>query len=83
MTKLKVVSILTIIGILALAGVIVHNPADHSMLGEARLKVFSVAEAAGSWVCSKCGFHIVTKSGAKPSPGNCSRGGSHNWQVGN
>ena len=83
MKKLKLVCILTTIGIMVLAGVIVHNPADNSMLGEARLKVLGVAEAAGSWVCSKCGFHIVTKSGNKPSPGSCSRGGSHNWQAGN
>ena len=83
MKKFKSVCILAMIGVIALAGVIAHNPTDNSLLGEARLKVLGVAEAAGSWVCSKCGFHIVTQSGNKPSPGSCSKGGSHNWQAGN
>ena len=83
MKKIKLVCILAIIGVVVLAGVIATNPADNSALGEARLKVLGVAEAAGSWVCSKCGFHIVTKSGNKPSSGSCSKGGAHNWQAGN
>ncbi len=83
MKKIKLVCILASIGVMVLTGVIVTNPADNSALGEIRLKVLGVAEAAGSWVCSKCGFHIVTKSGNKPSPGSCSKGGAHNWQAGN
>ena len=83
MKKIKLVCILAVINVMALTVVIVHNPVDNSLLGEARLKVIGVAEAAGSWVCSKCGFHIVTKSGNKPSPGSCSKGGSHKWQAGN
>ena len=83
MKKIKLVCILAVISVMALTVVIVHNPVDNSLLGEARLKVIGVAEAAGSWVCSKCGFHIVTKSGNKPSPGSCSKSGSHKWQAGN
>jgi hypothetical protein len=38
----------------------------------------SVAEAAGSYICSKCQRTTTTKLGS-PSPGNCPKGGLHNW----
>lgn len=38
----------------------------------------NVAEAAKSYICSKCQRTTTTQLGS-PSPGNCPKGGTHNW----
>lgn len=38
----------------------------------------NVAEAARSYICSKCQRTTTTQLGS-PSPGNCPKGGTHNW----
>ena len=82
MRKFKLIGVMVISGVLLSTNLVFANPSSNSTLSEIHSTVAELA--AGSWVCSKCGFHIVTKSGNKPGPGNCfkSHNGPHNWVEG-
>jgi len=82
MGKFKLIGVMVISGALLLTNLVLANPSGNNTLSETHSKVVELA--TGSWVCSKCGFHIVTKSGNKPAPGSCfkSHNGPHNWVEG-
>ena len=82
MRKFKLIGVMVISGALLLTNLVFANPSSNSTLSEIHSKVVKLA--SGSWVCSKCGFHIVTKSGNKPAPGSCfkSNNGPHDWVEG-
>ncbi len=80
MKKYQLVSVITISAAMIFSYSALANPSGNNTLSETKCKLVQLAEK--SWVCSKCGFHIVTKSGNAPSSGTCSKGGSHEWEEG-
>jgi len=82
MKKLKLIGVMVIGGALLLTNLVFANPSNNSTFSGIHSKVVELA--TGSWVCTKCGFHIVTKSGNKPAPGSCfkSHNGPHDWVAG-
>lgn len=82
MKKRHMLRAIAISGILVFSMAALATPAGHDIWHAFGHKVAEAAE--GSWICSKCGFHIVTKSGNRPGGGSCfkNNNGSHNWVRG-
>lgn len=80
MKKYKLIGVIAISAAMIFSTSVLASPAGNSTLSEMQGKLVQLAEK--SWVCSKCGFHIVTKSGNQPSGGSCTKGGSHDWEEG-
>jgi len=82
MKRCKLIGIIAMSAAMILSNSVLANPSRNSTLNEIPCKVVELASK--SWVCAKCGFHIVTKSGNKPSSGECSKNdnGPHVWEEG-
>lgn len=82
MKKHKTIGVAALAILFILSNLVLANPAGNGQCRSLDAKVMALA--AGSWVCSKCGFHITTKSGNKPGPGNCSKNNNaaHDWEQG-
>ncbi len=83
MKRRNLIGTIAVSGLLVLSSVAIANPTGHPVLHALQHQVAEAA-AAGSWVCAKCGFHIVTKSGNPPAGGSCfkNNNGSHTWERG-
>lgn len=82
MKKYKLIAIIAVSAAMVFANTVFANSFASGTLGEMQCKVVELASK--SWVCAKCGFHIVTNSGNEPSPGKCFKNynGPHVWEEG-